>query len=301
MTSTNAMTERLREPWRRWRLPILLGLSAVGVVAVPYIVWINRAKPTFLGFDAYAYWSLDLSDPYGVQYMNLGSFRYTPAFAQAFSWLGLLPWELYLGLMLAGMLAILVAWGRTWALALIAFQPVALELYHGNIDLFMAYAMVVGLVFPVAWVFVLLSKVTPGIALLWFVGRRDWRSLAIALGATAAVAAISFAIAPDLWAQWIQAMRDSLSFVPPRPYPIPIPFLVRAPIAAAIALWGGHTNRSWTIPVAAVIALPVVWIPGLSMLVAVIPLWRRDRAARTAVHTTISPLTPSTTLVSSGR
>ncbi len=229
----SAMSERLADLWGRWQRPILIGLSAVGIVAVPYITWINRAKPTFLGFDAYAYWSLDLSDPYGVQYMDLGSFRYTPAFAQAFSWLGALPWELYLGLVLAGMLGILVAWGRMWALALIAFPPVALELYHGNIDLFIAFAMVLGLRYPVAWVFPILSKVTPGIALLWFVGRRDWRSLAIALGATATVIAISFALAPQLWAQWIQVMRDSLSFVPPRPYPINIPFLVRAPIAAA--------------------------------------------------------------------
>ena len=297
----SAMSERLADLWGRWQRPILIGLSAVGIVAVPYITWINRAKPTFLGFDAYAYWSLDLSDPYGVQYMDLGSFRYTPAFAQAFSWLGALPWELYLGLVLAGMLGILVAWGRMWALALIAFPPVALELYHGNIDLFIAFAMVLGLRYPVAWVFPILSKVTPGIALLWFVGRRDWRSLAIALGATATVIAISFALAPQLWAQWIQVMRDSLSFVPPRPYPINIPFLVRAPIAAAIALWGGYTNRSWTIPVAGVLALPIVWLPGLSILIAVIPLWRRDRAARTATHTTISPLTPGTTLVSSGR
>ena len=36
-----------------------------------------------------------------------------------------------------------------------------------------------------SWAFVLLTKVTPGIGLLWFAIRRRWRDLAIALGVTA--------------------------------------------------------------------------------------------------------------------
>ena len=288
---------RLAALWTRWRLPILIGMSAVGIVAVPYIVWVNRAKETFLGFDAYSYWSLDFDNLYGIPYMDLGSFRYTPAFAQAFFWLGFLPWELYLGLVIGAILGILVVWGRVWALALIALPPVALELYHGNIDLFMVAAMVVGLRYPVAWAFPLLSKVTPGIALFWFVGRRDWRSLGIAVGATAAIMAVSFVIAPHLWSDWVQVMRDSLSFVPPRRYPIDVPFLIRAPIAAGLALWGGHTNRSWTIPVAAVLALPIVWVPGLAMLVALIPLWHRDRAVRRSSQEPVPAITPQNTMV----
>ncbi len=268
----------LADAWARWRAPIRLALSIVGVLAVPYIMWVNRDRATFLGFDAYAYWSMDFDDLYGIVYMQLGSFRYTPAFAQAFAWVSLLPWEVYLGLLIAGMLAMLVWWGRSWALALIAFPPVALVLYHGNIDMYVAAAMVIGMRFAPAWAFVFLSKVTPGLAILWFVGRRDWRSFSLAVVATAVIMGVSFVAAPHLWVEWFQTMRESLSFVPPRPYPIDIPFLLRAPIAAVIALWGGATNRSWTIPIAGVLALPVVWVPGLSMLVAILPLWRRDRA-----------------------
>ena len=43
----------------------------------------------------------------------------------------------------------------------------------------------------------------PGIGLLWFALRREWRQLAIALGATAAVVAVSFLLMPGAWRDWI--------------------------------------------------------------------------------------------------
>ena len=48
---------------------------------------------------------------------------------------------------------------------------------------FIAAAIVIGFRWPAAWSLVLLTKITPGIGLLWFAVRREWRSLAIALGA----------------------------------------------------------------------------------------------------------------------
>jgi hypothetical protein len=239
--------------------------------------------PTILGFDAYATWAIDFSDLYGVAYMDLAAFRWSPAYAHAFGWAGFLPWELFAALWIGAAFAILAVWGKRWTLALIAFPPVALELYHGNIHLFMAAAIVVGFRYPASWAFLFLSKVTPGIAVLWFLGRRDYRSFAIAIGATVLLAGISFVLAPNLWFDFARVSYEGFtSFVPPpdRPYPIPIPFLVRAPIAAVLALWGGWTNRRWTVPVAAVIALPIIWIHGLAMLVALIPLlhWRERRA-----------------------
>ena len=83
-------------------------------------------------------------------------------------------------------LALLVAtsmWlaGRWWLLAL-AFPPLIFEFYMGNIHLLLAAAIVIGFRYPVTWSFVLLTKVTPGVGLLWFAVRREWRSLAIAVG-----------------------------------------------------------------------------------------------------------------------
>lgn len=267
--------------WERWKQPIWLGLSVVGLLAVPYIVWVNRAKETIIGFDAYSTYIIDLDDLYGIRYMDLGSFRYSPAYAQAFDWVGALPWEVFAGIWISASLLILAWWGRRWTLALLALPPVALEIYHGNIHLFMALAMVIGFRYPAAWAFPLLSKVTPGVALLWFVGARQWRNLAIAIGVTGAIAAVSFVLAPHLWAQFAQVSYEGFTaFVPPRRYPIDIPFTIRAPIAAAIALWGGWTNRRWTVPVAAVVALPIVWIHGLTMLLAIIPILREDVVRR---------------------
>ena len=68
------------------------------------------------------------------------------------------------------------------ALLVLAFPPVALELYHGNIHLLMAAAIVLGFRYPIGWSFLLLTKVTPGVGLVWFAVRREWRPLIIALG-----------------------------------------------------------------------------------------------------------------------
>ena len=69
--------------------------------------------------------------------------------------------------------------------------PVSQEILIGNIHLLLAAAIVLGFRWPGTWAFVLLTKVTPGVGLLWFAVRREWRSLGIALGATAAIVAVS--------------------------------------------------------------------------------------------------------------
>ena len=80
------------------------------------------------------------------------------------------------------------------------------ELSGGNISLLLAGAMVIGFRYPAAWAFVILTKVTPGIGLLWFVVRREWRQLGIALGATAAIVAVSFVVMPGAWIEWMQVL-----------------------------------------------------------------------------------------------
>ena len=78
---------------------------------------------------------------------------------------------------------------------ILAFPPVALELYHGNIHLWIAAAIALGFRYPWTWGFVLLTKVTPGVGLLWFAVRREWRALGIALGVTGAIVAVSLLLA----------------------------------------------------------------------------------------------------------
>ena len=133
------------------------------------------------------------------------------------------------------------------------------EILIGNIHLLLAAAIVLGFRWAGTWAFVLLTKVTPGVGLLWFAVRREWRPLAIALGATAVIAGISFLIAPDAWRDWIALLRHdggTQSSV----------LLVRIAVAAVIVSWGGLTDRRWTVPLAAMLALPVVWMDSFSML-----------------------------------
>ena len=119
---------------------------------------------------------------------------------------------------------------------------------------------------------------TPGIGLLWFAARGEWRSLAIALGATAAIAAVSLVIAPAAWADWIGLVLASTGKTSGTWSAVGLPLFVRLPIAVAVVTWGARTDRRWTVPVAAMLALPALWFGGLSMLLAVVPLLGSETA-----------------------
>jgi len=257
------------------------GLTIVGLLALPYIIFVNRERSLF-GFDAHAYWAVDLSNLYGASAGNtsdLDAFRYTPAAGQAFAPFHLLPWELFFGLWFAAMVASLIWLTGRWWLLLLAFPPIPLELYHGNIHLFMAVAIVLGFRYPVTWAFILLTKASPGVGVLWFAFRGEWRKLALAVGSAAAIAAVSFAVAPELWRQYVQTMVDNLVYDPGHAYPIPIPLPIRLVASALIVWWGARTDRRWTVPIAATVSLPIIWFHGFALLVAAIPLWLQDRVS----------------------
>jgi hypothetical protein len=146
-----------------------------------------------------------------------------------------------------------------------------MEIWGGNIELLVALAVVVGFRWPAVWSFVLLTKITPGIGLLWFAVRREWRSLAIAIGATAMVVAVSYVLMPDAWRTWPQVLANNVGKNGTWAA-VPIPLVVRLPSAVALVVWGARTNRRWTVPVSAMLALPALWYGGLSIMVAVLPL-----------------------------
>jgi hypothetical protein len=56
--------------------------------------------------------------------------------------------------------------------------------------------------------------------------------------------------------------------------------LVRLPLALLIVVWGARTNRRWTVPIAVTLALPVIWTASLSILVAMVPLARRESRSK---------------------
>ena len=167
---------------------------------------------------------------------------------------------------------------------LLLFPPTLAELYLGNINLLIALAIVVGMRWPAAWAFVLLTKMTPGIGLLWFAVRREWRALGIAIAATAAVGIVSLVLAPGWWLEFRDAMTVQASAaldVPPLAIQISLP--IRLVAAAIIVVYGARTDRAWLVPVAATIAAPALWWNVFVILIAAVPLAERRGLGRPLV------------------
>jgi hypothetical protein len=223
--------------------------------------------------DAHAYWLAPWgSDPYSIAAVGTpNAYLYSPVFLQLLAPVRLLSWQGFVAvwaLFPLGALAYLTG----PRLFLLGLALTFVEVAGGNIELLIGVAIVVGFRWPAAWSFVLLTKVTPGLGLLWFVVRREWRSLTVALAATAAVVAVSFVIQPDAWSRWLQVLTSNTGATKGTWAAVPIPFLVRCPFAIAVVVWGALTNRRWTVPIAAMLALPALWYGGLSLIIATLPL-----------------------------
>jgi hypothetical protein len=260
-----------------------LSPAVVGGVAVAALAWLlvvllaepyGRAWGT--GQDARCYWLPSLAAPYlHANWTDPIAYVYSPAFLQLISPLTSLPWQVFVAVWTAILIGA-VAWLTGPRLLAFGLLVASLEIIGGNISLLLAVAIVLGFRWPATWAFVLLTKVTPGIGLLWFAVRGEWRSLGIALGATLAVVAVSAFFMPAAWAEWFTVLssaagRDGTWAA------VPIPFWFRLPVAIGIVVWGARTNRRWAVPVASMIALPALWYGGLSMLLGVLPLLERRR------------------------
>lgn len=261
--------------WSIYRKPLRLGLSIVGILDL--LVFYQAGAP---GYDTYAYWVAQSGDPYQTL-ESFGAYHYTPALLPLWAPLAALAWPAAYWAWVGVMFACLAFLGRSWALALLAFPPVAAEVFHGNVHLLIAVAIVVGFRYSAAWAFPILTKLTPGVGVLWFAFRREWRPFGIALGVTAAIVGFSFLVSPGLWVEWwhhtftLASVPDWHTF----PNVIPIPIVYRLPIAVAVVWYAARTDRRWLVPVAVTLAIPLLWFAALSILVACIPLYTQKRPA----------------------
>jgi len=253
------------------------GTLIAAIVFIGFVWWLV----TFNDYqhDARAYWAAGLDSPYADALVGgSDAYLYSPVFAQLAYPLSLLPFEVFRGIWAVLNLGALV-WltgPRLGALMLIIpGSPVIDEVATGNVHLLIAAAIYASLWRPAAWAFPLLTKITPGIGAAYLLGARRWRAFAEAVGVSVALSLISFAIVPDLWFEWLRVLTSSTSVAVPGEIAfIPGPLLVRVAAAGALALVGGIRGWRWVMPVAATIALPVPWSSGLSLLVAVVALWR---------------------------
>jgi hypothetical protein len=263
-----------RVPWR----PVRDGLALLGLGYAAFLFLVIAPQDHGVGSDTYAYWSVSPADPYHIPEGQLGAFPYAPPIAQLFEPFARLPWDFFLVLWLGVLLATIIwlGWGKT--LLVLAFPPVAIELYHGNVNLLIAAAIALGFRYPATWSFVLLTKVTPGIGVLWFVVRREWHQLAIAVGVTSVIVIASFVLDQSLWTAWASALvRDSSASLGG---PLGIPILIRLPVAAALVIWGARTDRSWTVPAAATLAMPTLFIAVFAVLAAIPAIKRPELMPR---------------------
>lgn len=251
--------------WARLRLALTVAgfayLFAAWLQIVPFTL--NLGVPP--GIDTFAYWTADPADPYGLSELGTtGAYLYSPVFAQAFSPFRLLPLELVYGIWVAASVAAL-AWMRVmWTVAL---PPVLMELYAGNIHIFYAAAIVAGVRWSATWALPVLTKVTPGIGMLWFAFRREWQSFFVAVGVNAALIAASVAIDASIWLDWIDTLRvnqdRSLNMVSDQ-----VPILLRTAAAAGLLAWGAIHDRRWVLPVGVLLAMPVIWPGAAAVLIA---------------------------------
>jgi hypothetical protein len=272
-------SDRLARAVRPWGPHISRLLAIAGVVAllgfvVAVVVSGPASRPFALdgfGFDSASYWGLrspvypgpGTDDGYGF-------YRYSPVFLPVMVLFSTLPWSVFavgwIGIQAAAF--VWLAGERRWQA--LAFVPVLFELYLGNIHLLLAVAIVLGFRWPATWAFVLLTKITPGVGLLWFAVRREWRSLAVALGATLAITLAGVLVAPHAWSDGYQSLQVTGPAVGSNQ--VAIPLALRLVVAAVIVTWGARTDRRWTVVVAATLGLPTLWFHGLAMLMGIVAL-----------------------------
>jgi hypothetical protein len=231
-------------------------------------------------FDLHAYWVTRAGVDYTSQHAGpAGTYLYSPAFAQAIRPLTILPLPVFAAIWTSIGAALLIWLTGRRVLLVALLPPVLLTLVQGQLDLAFAAVAVLGLRWPALWALPLLTKITPGIGIVWFLVRREWRNLVIALGVTLGVMGVSFLLDQGAWASWAaMLLRAEFPHDPQLVY-LDVPLTIRLPIALLVIAWGARTSRTWTIPVAMTLAMPIVWANSVTILVALIPLLAAQGAA----------------------
>jgi hypothetical protein len=279
---------------RQWPPIGLAALAAIGAVFLGVVVATRWLPPGDLG-DAHAYWLAGqrllagepLYDPTAGP-VTPYAYWYPPTFAQVIApFTVILPayaFSLLWGVMLLAILAWLTGGRIVVAFAMIAFLPVAIELWFRNVHLVLAALVVLGVrSSPVAFVAGAGIKFAPAVGLAWLAARGRWPSVAVCLAVGAGALAVSYALSPAAWQQYaeILAGRGGLSAATGL---VGIPYGIRVVAGLALALVAGRLRPGLGEPllvVATLLALPTLFPAAFSVLVAAVPLlWlRRDAGA----------------------
>ena len=251
---------------RRWG--VLLDGGGLAVIAgIALAIGVAYAVANIVPVDTDMYWRAGLSSHYygTVWAADANSlYVYPPPLAQAIGLLAPIGWSAFVIGWTVFVFAGMWASTRRWSLLVFAATAGAAILWGidsgpakplllamiGNVQPLLAAAVVIGFRWPAAWAFVILTKIAPGIGLLWFAFRGEWRNLGIAMAATAIIAAVSFVFAPQQWADFVRFAMANVGAPSPNPV-VPIPLAVRIAMSVAMIAWGARTNHRWIVPFAA--------------------------------------------------
>lgn len=214
-----------------------------------------------------------IRDLYPAHWDHAGQvvFVYPPPLAILASALRLIPFDAYLILVTTLLFACLWYCAGRWTFAILLagvlgmmvplFGPLRVPLgyaLNGNIQLVLAAAVVVSLRHPAGWALPILTKIGPGIGLVWHLVRREWGSVAIALAITAAIVAITLLLAPGTWLDYAGFVQRSSDLEIPLEV-VPIPWAARLAMSGMLIAWGALTDRAWTVPIGVGWAMPALY------------------------------------------
>jgi hypothetical protein len=250
-------------------------LVMLGIVAAVGIWWWYTFGGLGNPVDVRYYWAADPANLYPhPELAEKNGYNYSPAFEFVVGWGRHLPFEVFTAIWRAVLLGALVRLAGPFTVLVLVWSPVTSEINAANIQILLALAVVLGFRWPGTWAFVLLTKVSPGIGLLWFLVRREWRKLGMALAVTAVIGGASMLLWFDRWQDYVALITSGQA---PSVSPFYLSLYQRLPFAIGFVALGAWRGWRWPVVVGATLALPVFYFTSLAMLVGVLP------SARTAL------------------
>jgi hypothetical protein len=294
--SATAPTTNLRRlfadplPVGRWTLPPigLVVLAALGTMVLLVVAGTRWSVPN----DEHAYWlagqrllnGQPLYDPTASSITPF-AYWYPPVVAQLVAPISaVIPSDAFSALWTVLLLGCLLwlSGGRPLVfLALFVFLPVATELGFRNVHLVLAVLIVLAIRrWPALYAVGAAIKFSPGLGIVYLAARGRWRQAAVVTVVGLAILAVSVAVSPAAWAQFVDVLRsrgpaDASSFVA-------VPYWARALLGLAMTIAAARIPPRWGEPllvVALVVALPTLWFTALSTLTALVPILRPAKSA----------------------
>lgn len=245
-----------------------------GILALGFAIGVAQALGLSPLVDGWIYFAAHLDHLYPATFVaGDPAYVYPPPMAQVLAPVHAIGFGLYQIALTTALFGALWYLAGRWSWAFVAagvlaavgapvpndFGTVLGYAMNGNIQLFLAVAVVMSVRHPAAWLAPILTKPTMGVGVLWFVFRREWRKAALAVAATAAVAAFSFALAPGLWFDFLGFTLHN-SAMPSNVPLVPVPLVARLAMSTALLAWAAPRGHRWAVPVAAGWAIPLLYV-----------------------------------------